>query len=221
MAHPRSVGFQQRSAPTGDLVVHRMPPTPKFRSHLIDRATLPPDLGGHPPSRPRRQQRTHRTNPRVLFDERSHTTLGIQPRPAPLPPPQPHRPTKRRQVHQHHRPIALRPHPTTTGPTGRAGLTRADHHLQRPFPGIVDPDQLHLAQAYQQLAHTRKISFHRGPPDSDVIYQQPIMEDPPSLLADSASPWQIRYSPPIREEPPNWPFHKPQRLGEVGCNRQL
>ena len=45
------------------------------------------------------------------------------------------------------------------------------------------------------------ISFHRGPPASDVIFQHPIMEDPPSLLVDSNSPWQIPYSPLISEEP--------------------
>ena len=45
------------------------------------------------------------------------------------------------------------------------------------------------------------ISFHRGPPASDVAYQQPIMEDPSSFLVDSDPPWQIPYSPPIREEP--------------------
>ena len=45
------------------------------------------------------------------------------------------------------------------------------------------------------------ISFHRGPPASDVIFQHPIMEDPPSLLVDYHSPWQIPYSPLISEEP--------------------
>ena len=33
------------------------------------------------------------------------------------------------------------------------------------------------------------------------LSQQPIMEDPSSLLVDSDLPWQIPYSPPIREEP--------------------
>ena len=32
-------------------------------------------------------------------------------------------------------------------------------------------------------------------------YQHPIMEDPPSLLVDSDSPWQIPDSPLISEEP--------------------
>ena len=45
------------------------------------------------------------------------------------------------------------------------------------------------------------INFHRGPPASDVAYQHPIMEDPPSLLVDSNSPWQIPDSPLISEEP--------------------
>ena len=45
------------------------------------------------------------------------------------------------------------------------------------------------------------ISFHRGPPTSDVVFQHPIMEDPPSLLVDYHSPWQIPDSPLISEEP--------------------
>ena len=45
------------------------------------------------------------------------------------------------------------------------------------------------------------ISFHRGPPTSDVFSQHPIMEDPPSLLVDYHSPWQIPDSPLISEEP--------------------
>ena len=40
--------------------------------------------------------------------------------------------------------------------------------------------------------------FAQGP---DVAYQHPIMEDPPSLLVDYHSPWQIPYSPLISEEP--------------------
>ena len=46
----------------------------------------------------------------------------------------------------------------------------------------------HVCAQPQQLAHARRISFHRGPPASDVIYQQPIMEDPPSFLVDSDPP---------------------------------
>ena len=48
--HPRSVGFQQRFTPTADLVVHRMPPTTKSFGNLIDPATQPADLDGHPPA---------------------------------------------------------------------------------------------------------------------------------------------------------------------------
>ncbi len=39
------------------------------------------------------------------------------------------------------------------------------------------------------FSHMRAgISFHRGPPASDVVFQHPIMEDPPSLLVDYHSP---------------------------------
>jgi len=45
------------------------------------------------------------------------------------------------------------------------------------------------------------ISFHRGPPASDVFSQQPIMEDPSTLLVDSDSPSQIPGYALISEEP--------------------
>ena len=37
--------------------------------------------------------------------------------------------------------------------------------------------------------------------DVNTATQQPIMEDASSFLVDSDPPWQIPYSPPIREEP--------------------
>ena len=99
-------------------------------------------------------------------------------------------------------PIALRPHRPATCDTQRAGLAGTEHHLQRcTAAAVVDPDQINIAQTYQQFAHARRINFHRGPPASDVAYQHPIMEDPPSLLVDYHSPWQIPSSPLISEEP--------------------
>ena len=98
--------------------------------------------------------------------------------------------------------MTLGPHRAATGLTQRAGLAGTDHHPKRcTLARVVDPYQINVAQAYQQLAHARRISFHRGPPASDVFSQHPIMEDPPSLLVDYHSPWQIPDSPLISEEP--------------------
>ena len=100
------------------------------------------------------------------------------------------------------RPTPMVTHRAATGLTQRAGLAGTDHHPKRcTLTRVVDPYQINVAQAYQQLAHARRISFHRGPPTSDVFSQHPIMEDPPSLLVDYHSPWQIPDSPLISEEP--------------------
>ena len=47
------------------------------------------------------------------------------------------------QIHQHHAPIALRPHRPATCHTQRAGLAGPDHHLKRCILArVVDPYQL-------------------------------------------------------------------------------
>ena len=60
------------------------------------------------------------------------------------------------------------------------------------------------------FSHMRAgINFHRGPPASDVFSQQPIMEDPSSLLVDYEPHSQIPYSPLISEEPVIRGFTRP------------
>ena len=71
---------------------------------------------------------------------------GFGAHPAAFPPPQPNRTAERRQVHQNHRPIALRSHRPATALTRRAGLAGPDHHLQRcTLARVVDPYQINLA----------------------------------------------------------------------------
>ena len=146
LAYPVGVGFQQGFAPAADLVVHRMPPTTQFCGDLVDRATPPTDLDGHPPRRSGCQQRPLGTNRGVLLDERSERTVGIRTCPTPFPPPQPNRTAERRQIHQHHRPLTLGPHRATTGLTQRPGLARTDHHPKRcTLARVVDPYQINVA----------------------------------------------------------------------------
>ena len=81
-------------------------------------------------------------------------------------------------------------HQPATALTHRTGLTAADHHPQRPVHGIVDPHQIHLTQTYQQLTHERRDQLPKGSSRLGCHLSQPIMEDPPSLPADSNSPRQ-------------------------------
>ena len=189
---PIDVCFQQGFAPAANLFVHRMPPTTQLGGDLVDRTAPPAHLDGHPPRGPGPQQRPHRTKRGVLSNERPERTLAVRTRPAPFPPPQPHRPAERRQIHQHHRPIALRPHPTTTHLTHRTGLTGTDHHPQRcTLTPLVDPHQINLAQTYQQLAHTRRdqppqdssrlgchisTADYRGPPITSGGFRLPLTD---------------------------------------------
>ena len=110
------VGFQQRLSPAPNLVVHRVPITTQLSGDLLDRASQFPDLDGHPPGGPRRQQPPYRTNHGALLDERPNRTPRVRARPPTFPPPQPHRPAERRQINQHHAPIALGPHRTGSPP---------------------------------------------------------------------------------------------------------
>ena len=85
--------------------------------------------------------------------------------------------------------------------TRRPGLAGPDHHLQRPVPDVVDPHQINLAQAHQLLAHARRISFHRGPPASDVIAELRLWRTPlhfwwiPTPPGSSPTPHSFPKSP--------------------------
>ena len=161
----RSLSASRRaSPPTGDLVVHRVPITAKFLCGFFDRASQFPDPDGHPPGRPRCQQRTLRTNRGVLFDERPNRTIGSRARPASFPPPQTNRPTERRQIHQHHAPIAVGPHPAPTTVTDRAGSAGPDHHHQRGSSPRSSIPTRSTPLRPTRFSHMRAgITSHRGP----------------------------------------------------------
>ena len=115
-------------------------------------------------------------------------------------PPQTNRPTEGGQVHQHGRPIPLRPHPPATCFTGRAGLAGTDHQLQRcPLTRLVDPDQLHVAQAYQLLAHARRDQSPPGVllPRMSFLNSR-LWRTPPNF-------WWIPNPTPRSPTPPSFP----------------
>ena len=88
--------------------------------------------------------------------------------------PNTHRPTERRQIHQHRCPKALRPHRPATALTHRTGLAGPDHHPKRcPLTPLVDPHQINLAQAYQQLAHARRDQLPQGSSCLGCVFPTP------------------------------------------------
>ena len=189
LAYPVGVGFQQGFAPAADLVVHRMPPTTKFRGDLVDRATPPTHPDGHPPRRSGCQQRP--LGPIVgscsMNDLSAQSGFGH---------------VQRRFRHRSRtgRPNAGKSTNTTVrSPLDHTGPPQASHNgrglrerITTPS-GAPSPESLIPTRSTSprptNFSHMRAgISFHRGPPASDVAYQQPIMEDPSSLLVDSNSP---------------------------------
>ena len=121
----------------------------------------------------------------VLFDERSDLTVGFRARPAMF--------RHRRRTGSVLVGPLTRPSDspwtksTHTCLTGRAVLAGTDHYLQRCIlVRVVARDQINFPHAYQLLLHARRTSFHRGSPASDIDCSNPIVEDPSSLLADSA-----------------------------------
>ena len=161
---PASIGLQQRLTPTDDFVIDGMPITPQLHRHLRNGTTQSPDLNSCPPSSSGSQQSPLRSNRRVLLDERTPLTGAVWTHPAALSPPKPHRPAKHRKVHQPDRPVTLGPHRPGTALTHRPRRPAAYRHPKRPPPIIVYPYHINLAQTHQQLAHERRIRFHRGPP---------------------------------------------------------
>ena len=166
-----------------------MPITTQFCGNVLGRAARPADPDGYPLGRWGCQQPANRPNPGVLFDERPDPTFRIRAPPAAFPSPQSYRLAERRQIHQHHAPIALRPHRPATRFTGRAGLAGPDHHLQRCIRArVVDPYQINLAQVYQLLAYARRTATTRGPPASDVIAELRLWRTPPHFWWVPAPP---------------------------------
>ena len=112
--------------------------------------------------------------------------------PPSLVPHQPHRPAERGEVHQLHRPLAIRPQRTATALTRRSQRPPADVHPQRAALAVSDAEDLHIAQSHQQLAHARRVALHRDPPDSRL----PISTDSGGSLAFSRGP----LPPPLRPQ---------------------
>ena len=160
-----------------------MPPTAQFCGDLVDRTAPPADPDGHPPGGSRCQQRPLGTKRGVLLDERSERTPGIRARPAPFPPPQ-HAQADRTPADP---PTQLSESPSTTP-------TRHSPHTQDGPCGTGSPPHSLTPTRSTSLRPTNNshmragISFHKGPPGSDVSFQHPIIEDPSSLPVDSNSP---------------------------------
>ena len=76
-------------------------------------------------------------------------------------------------------------------PTDRPG--RPGQQRQRPAGRIIDAEDLHIAQTDDQLADTRRVLLHRGPPRNWCV-STPILEAPNPTIADPV-PAHFRRAP--------------------------
>ena len=78
----------------------------------------------------------------------------------------------------HHRPVLDR-HRTTAGTAGWALGSGLDVHAQRLARVVDDPEHPHRRQSHQQLAHARRVNFHRGSPELDglvtIKFAEPLL----------------------------------------------
>ena len=92
-------------APAPHRRVDSVPPAPQRRSD-VSHSAAPAGLTRRPPASACRQPLRARSDPAVLLGHRPCTTTPLRASPAAFVPHQPHRPARRRQVHQHHSPLA-------------------------------------------------------------------------------------------------------------------
>ena len=177
-----TVRGQQRLAPGNHRPHHRVPVTTQLRGHIGDRPSVAAHRHRRPAARPGCEPRTGRRDLLGDLSERPHSTTRRRATPPPLVPHQPHRPPERRQIHQAHRRRALRPHRPAAAPTDRPA-PRPNVHRQRPRRLVVDAEDLHIAQTDQQLADTRRVLHHRGPPLHRCL-SHPILGAPTPAIAD-------------------------------------
>ena len=81
---------------------------------------------------------------------------------------------------------ALRPHRPAAAPTRRPASS-PDVQRQRPAGRIIDAEDLDVDETDQQLADTRRVLFHRGPPVSELVSVNPDSGGPqPAYRGPSA-----------------------------------
>ena len=107
---------------------------------------------------------THRRDLAILLGHGARRASSPRATPPALVQHQPRRPPERREVHQLHRPLSIRPQQSATVPAVGLGTSPADVDPQRLAGLVVDAEHLHIAQSHQSLTHARRVALHRDPP---------------------------------------------------------
>lgn len=156
---------------------HRAPSSSELTTDPVHGGALATDLLDRPPARPRRQHRPRRDDPLVLLDERTDRAPRIRAHPAPLPPPDPHRPAHRRSVNQPHLDPAVRVGDDPARTTAHRLRRRLHRDRQRATLVAVDADHVQAIRANQKVtpvavaargtAARRRLAHRRGPRDQE------------------------------------------------------
>ena len=163
------VVVEQSGAEGKHRVVDGVPVTAEFERDLVDRPAPATDLLGHPPPGPIGHDQAGRRDAQGFLGPRAHRTARARTTPPVLAPHQSSQAAEgghvdqlhQRPVLDHHRPVASR-----TDRTIGCGL---DVDPQRSTGLVDDPEHPHRRQSDQQLAHPRRVQFHRGSPELDDI----------------------------------------------------
>ena len=174
---PVRVVIDERRAVGHHRVVDGVPVAAQLDRHLVHRAPVPADLHGDPPPRPIRQRQPRRRDRRVLavHDPTGHAACTH---------------TQRCLCHTSR---AGRPNtgrstsstavgPFTTAPAQpahtRPRIAGLDMHHARAPALSIDAEHGHLRQTNQQLAHARRVHFHRGSPELDDVRHRQVRRAP-------------------------------------------
>lgn len=143
-----------------------VPVTAQLDSHLVHGSSPPPDLLGYPPPRPVGQRQPPSGDRRVLHRPRHHRASRSYAHQPMLAPHQPGLTTEHGKIHQLHLRALLHASRTSAARTAASPAAHLDVHPQRSTgTGINNPEHDHLGQSDQQLAHPRRVNFHRGSPE--------------------------------------------------------
>jgi hypothetical protein len=181
--------LDQRGAIRDHRVIHGVPRAPKIARDLLDRPAVLADLEGHPPSGTVGEHQPRRGDRGLHLGPRRRATRAQRTPPAPLVPHQPGRTPERRKINQRHRRAVLdrRQRRTARAPFGNLELILDVDHDRGAHRPVVDPEDGHLRESDEQLAHARSIDDHRGPVRGEV-FSTLSLAGPCALLRNRHTP---------------------------------
>ena len=136
------------------------------------------DLFGHRPTCPVGHPQTRCGDRRVFTGPRADPARHARTTPPVLAPAQPGAPTEHSEVNEFDCRAVLDGDGTTAARARRARFACLDMHKQRLIGGVYNDEHVHIGESDQQLAHARRVHFHRGSPELDCLRQRQVRRAP-------------------------------------------